>query len=156
MFDSVEAIQMSINNMCILEEVDKSIGAIIWRTRNWWSDNMMNYSVRGQQRPWLNCENKLDMNLPCPHIQYGSFIYLMIHMSSNVRKLSASPDMSAQWRLKSASVSALSDQRTRCGREQLHHWLSKFAQWFLIRLRKCEGWSESSLGAVCFQTKWFM
>ena len=57
--------------------------------------------------------------------------------------------MCAQRRLKSACAFAQSDQSLRCPHEEtLHPWLSKMhTMKILIRLRKCAGWSKSSLCA---------
>ena len=69
------------------------------------------------------------------------------YMSSNLRKRTVWHKH--QRRLKSACASAQSDRNLFCPHEKtLHPWLSKMCQGkILIRLRKCAGWSESSLGA---------
>ena len=61
---------------------------------------------------------------------------------------SVSSDMSAQLRLKPPCTCTQSDQSLRYLYEETSHlWLSKMCPVkILIRLRKCEVWSESSLG----------
>ena len=55
---------------------------------------------------------------------------------------------SIQQRFRSAWASAQSDQSLRCPQEEsLGPWLPFSAQWRLIRLGGCPGWSESSLDA---------
>ena len=107
--------------------------------RKWWNTQVKRVcNVKGiitfTNLPYRHCRPKSDCS--------WANIYMSRHMTKPNKM------MYAQWRLRLAWASAQSDQSLRCPHEEA--WVLCYpwsAQRRLIRLGKCPGWSESSLGA---------
>ena len=99
------------------------------------------YIYGKQYRPWSDaafCD-----------VCSGSTLFAKTYLSQYLGLFEVSSDMCARQRLKSACMSAHSDQILSCLHEEtLHPWLSKMCQMkILIRMHNCTGWSESLLSA---------
>ena len=81
------------------------------------------------------------------HVLVPLALYLVLMWAASWQNQQSG--MCAQRRLRSAWASTQSDQNLRCPHEK-KAWVLSYplsAQWRLIRLGGCPGWSESSLGA---------
>ena len=106
---------------------------------------------------WIHIRIFLSENFQFLTVKFSVYLNRRVFGMDRIRAVTREhvpSDMCTQGRLKTASLSAQSDQPSLSTWRNLHPWLSKVRQVkILIILRECASCSESSLGSQCSKVR---